>query len=554
MATLRGKLLGSHRQSRSLLCYSSSSSAGGCHSPLSSASAAGAYDVIVVGGGHAGTEAACAAARMGAKTLLLTHKISTIGAMSCNPSFGGIGKGHLMREIDALDGLCARICDKSGVQYKVLLLPCVNCVSADKSGVQYKVLSLPCVNCADKSGVQYKVLLLPCVNCADKSGVQYKVLLLPCVNCVSADKSGVQYKVLLLPCVNCADKSGVQYKVLLLPCVNCVGLQTNKSGVQCKVLLLPCVNCVSADKSGVQYKVLSLPCVNCADKSGVQYKVLLLPCVNCADKSGVQYKVLLLPCVNCVSADKSGVQYKVLNRRKGPAVWGPRAQIDRDLYRDHTQCEVLNTPGLTVMAARVEDLILGGTTLPDHAACKQKCQGVVLNDGSRVFSRTVVLTAGTFLRGSINIGLTSRPAGRLGDESAVGLAQTIENAGFRMGRLKTGTPPRLDGRTIDFSGLQTMPGDNPPRPFSFMNQLVWIKPEDQLLCHLTHTSPGVDAVVMETLDQNRHVQEEICGPSFTTQAMAVFQSKKSTSLCVTVTSSYSIITVQFTLLQMETRL
>ncbi|XP_076472947.1 5-taurinomethyluridine-[tRNA] synthase subunit MTO1, mitochondrial-like isoform X2 [Babylonia areolata] len=321
-AALRYQLLRLHKQSS--FCCSSTVSSSSSTTALSSSSltSTGRYDVIVVGGGHAGTEAACAASRMGAKTLLLTHKISTIGAMSCNPSFGGIGKGHLMREVDALDGVCARICDLSGVQYKVL------------------------------------------------------------------------------------------------------------------------------------------------------------------------------------------------NRRKGPAVWGPRAQIDRDLYKGHMQREVLSTPGLTVMAAPVEDLILGETTLPDHAACKRKCEGVVLDDGSRILSDAVVLTAGTFLRGSINIGTTSRPAGRLGDEPAVGLAKTIENLGFKMGRLKTGTPPRLDGRTIDFSRLQEMPGDDPPTPFSFLSQSVWIKPEDQVLCHLTHTSPGVESVVMETLSQNRHVQEEICGPRY----------------------------------------
>ncbi|XP_070203896.1 protein MTO1 homolog, mitochondrial-like [Littorina saxatilis] len=301
---------------------SSSLSSSLSSSSLSTSSSPGRYDVIVVGGGHAGTEAACAAARMGANTLLLTHKVDTIGAMSCNPSFGGIGKGHLMKEIDALDGVCARVCDKSGVQYKVL------------------------------------------------------------------------------------------------------------------------------------------------------------------------------------------------NRRKGPAVWGPRAQIDRDLYKEHIQKEVFNSPGLTIMAAPVEDLLLGEATLPDHGVCKQKCKGVVLGDGNKIYSDTVVLTAGTFLRGSINIGLTSRPAGRLGDEPAIGLAKTIENAGFKMGRLKTGTPPRLDGRTIDYSKLLEKPGDNPPMPFSFLSDSVWIKPEDQLLCHMTHTSPGVDAVVMETLDQNRHVQEEVCGPRY----------------------------------------
>lgn len=280
------------------------------------------YDVLVVGGGHAGTEAACAAARMGVQTLLVTHKFETIGEMSCNPSFGGIGKGHLMKEIDALDGVCARICDKSGVQYTIL------------------------------------------------------------------------------------------------------------------------------------------------------------------------------------------------NKRKGPAVWGPRAQIDRVIYKRHIQEEIKNTANLTIETSPVEDLILREAQYPDHNLMKQECCGVRLGDGKEVFAKTVILTAGTFLRGSINIGLDVHPAGRIGDLPAIGLAKSIENAGFTVGRLKTGTPPRLDGKTIDFSKTTPTYGDDPPEPFSYMNDQVWIKPSDQLICYITYTNEEVEKICMETLHLNRHVREELKGPRF----------------------------------------
>ncbi|KAK2524053.1 Mto1 [Columba guinea] len=249
----------------------------------SDAGAAGAprYEVVVIGGGHAGTEAAAAAARGGARTLLLTHRIDTIGAMSCNPSFGGIGKGQLMREVDALDGLCGRVCDRSGVHYKVL------------------------------------------------------------------------------------------------------------------------------------------------------------------------------------------------NRCKGPAVWGLRAQIDRRLYKEHMQKEILNTPLLTVREASVEDLLLTEPETDRPGKCR--VTGVVLGDGSTVHAGSVILTTGTFLRGMVLIGLEMHPAGRLGDQPAIGLAQTLEKLGFTMGRLKTGTPPRLTKDTIDFSGLEERVADNPPVPFSFLSEAVWIK-------------------------------------------------------------------------------
>ncbi|XP_046910002.2 LOW QUALITY PROTEIN: 5-taurinomethyluridine-[tRNA] synthase subunit MTO1, mitochondrial [Dermatophagoides farinae] len=276
------------------------------------------YDVIVVGGGHAGVEAAAAASRMKCKTLLVTHKFETIGEMSCNPAFGGIGKGQLIREIDALDGLCARICDKSGIQYKVL------------------------------------------------------------------------------------------------------------------------------------------------------------------------------------------------NRSKGPAVWGYRAQIDRKLFKHHMQKEIRQTPNLTVHCASIEDLLLEKSN--DE---KFICKGIVTNDGKQLTSYSVVICTGTFLRGEINIGLEHYPAGRLGDKPAIGLAQTFENhLDFRMGRLKTGTPPRIDRDTIDFNGLEKTFGDNPPLPFSFLNSSVWIRPEDQYCTWLTFTNDKVADIVMKNIHLSRHVREEVRGPRY----------------------------------------
>uniref|UniRef100_A0ACB8GD32 Mitochondrial Translation Optimization n=1 Tax=Sphaerodactylus townsendi TaxID=933632 RepID=A0ACB8GD32_9SAUR len=278
------------------------------------------YDVIVIGGGHAGTEAASAAARLQAQTLLLTHKIDTIGQMSCNPSFGGIGKGHLMREVDALDGLCARICDQSGVHYKVL------------------------------------------------------------------------------------------------------------------------------------------------------------------------------------------------NKRKGPAVWGLRAQIDRKLYKENMQKEVLQTPCLTICEASVEDLLLTEAEAGHPGKCR--VSGVILGDGRRVYAGSIILTTGTFLRGMILIGLEMHPAGRMGDQPSLGLAQTLEKLGFTMGRLKTGTPPRLLKDSVDFSVMTRQPPDNLPVPFSFLNEAVWIKPEDQLPCFLTHTNPKVDQLIRDNLHLNNHVKETTRGPRY----------------------------------------
>ena len=259
------------------------------------------WDIIVIGGGHAGCEAASAAARAGARTLLLTHRIETIGEMSCNPAIGGLGKGHLVREIDALDGLMGR------------------------------------------------------------------------------------------------------------------------------------------------------------------------------------------------AADKAGIQFRLLNRKKGPAVWGPRAQIDRGLYRAAMQDLILNHPNLTVKASPVEDLLIC------EGKAKRVVEGVVTEDGQRFRAPRVVLTTGTFLRGLIHIGERKIPAGRAGEAPAVGLAETLGRLEFRLGRLKTGTPPRLDGRTINWTVCELQPGDDPPTPFSFLNQKITTP---QVPCHLTRTTAETHRILRQNLHRS----------------------------------------------------
>lgn len=256
------------------------------------------YDVVVVGGGHAGCEAAAAAARVGARTLLVTHDPERIGEMSCNPAIGGLGKGHLVREIDALDGLMGR------------------------------------------------------------------------------------------------------------------------------------------------------------------------------------------------AIDRAGIQFRVLNRSKGAAVRGPRAQADRKLYKMAIQDLIADQERLVVLAAAVEDLLIddGG-----------HCAGIVTSSGERIRAGAVVLTTGTFLRGLIHIGKEKIPAGRVGEAPALGLSGTLERAGFQLGRLKTGTPPRLDGRTIDYGGLEAQPGDDPPEPFSTLTERI---ETPQIVCHITHTTPGAHDVIRENLDQS----------------------------------------------------
>jgi tRNA uridine 5-carboxymethylaminomethyl modification enzyme len=255
------------------------------------------YDVVVVGGGHAGCEAAAAAARMGAKAALVTHRSATIGAMSCNPAIGGLGKGHLVREIDALDGLMGRV------------------------------------------------------------------------------------------------------------------------------------------------------------------------------------------------ADLGGIQFRMLNRRKGPAVRGPRAQADRKLYATAMQQAISAIPNLTVVPAEADDVIIAG----------KRIAGLKLADGHELGAGAVVLTTGTFLRGLIHIGERKTPAGRVGEAPTVGLSLTLERLGFALGRLKTGTPPRLDGRSIDWTAVEMQPGDEPPEPFSMLTERI---ENPQVQCGITRTNSATHRLIRDNVHRS----------------------------------------------------
>jgi tRNA uridine 5-carboxymethylaminomethyl modification enzyme len=188
--------------------------------------------------------------------------------------------------------------------------------------------------------------------------------------------------------------------------------------------------------------------------------------------------------------DRAGIQFRMLNRSKGPAVQGPRAQADRKLYRAAMQDLVAAQDGLEVLAGAIEDLVIGA----DGSVA-----GVVTATGERIGAGAVVLTTGTFLRGLIHVGERRIEAGRIGEAPALGLSSTLASLGLRLGRLKTGTPPRLDGRTIDWAALELQPGDDPPIPFSTLTTRI---ETPQVPCHITYTSPATHEIIRSNLHRS----------------------------------------------------
>lgn len=209
-------------------------------------------------------------------------------------------------------------------------------------------------------------------------------------------------------------------------------------------------------------------------------------------------------------ADKAGINFRVLNRKKGPAVWGPRAQIDREIYRREMKAEVLSTPGLGVVEGKVADIVLG----QEKERLGRRIVGVRLESGEVLECKKVVITTGTFLGGEIHIGLEVFPSGRLGEAATFGLSKSLRDAGFRLGRLKTGTPPRLDKRTIDFQRLEAQNGENPPTPFSYLNDKVSVATDEQLPCYGTNTNTATHQIIQANLDQSIHIRETIKGPRY----------------------------------------
>lgn len=214
--------------------------------------------------------------------------------------------------------------------------------------------------------------------------------------------------------------------------------------------------------------------------------------------------------------DKAGVQFRVLNKRKGPAVWGPRAQIDRALYKKHMSEELLGYRAagkgtLDVKLGKVADIVTdkSGAGLEGRQG---KMTGLRLESGEIVTARQVIITTGTFLGGEIHIGMDVFPSGRMGEAATFGLSKSLREAGFQLGRLKTGTPPRLSRKTINFSALEAQPGDDPPMPFSYLNTKVSV--EEQLACYLTYTNHATHDIIRANLENSIHIRETVKGPRY----------------------------------------
>ena len=210
--------------------------------------------------------------------------------------------------------------------------------------------------------------------------------------------------------------------------------------------------------------------------------------------------------------DKAGVQFRVLNRKKGPAVWGPRAQIDRALYKKYMREEIDGYKGLSVVEGSVADIIVDRTEEEGRKGSYGKITGVRLESGQIIPTGNVVITTGTFLGGEIHIGLDTFPSGRMGEAATFGLSKSLREAGFTMGRLKTGTPPRLDAKSINFKVLEAQEGDNPPMPFSYLNDRVQV--ERQLLNHETRTNEAGHEIIRQNLDKSIHIRETVKGPRY----------------------------------------
>lgn len=212
--------------------------------------------------------------------------------------------------------------------------------------------------------------------------------------------------------------------------------------------------------------------------------------------------------------DKAGIQFRMLNRSKGPAVWGPRAQIDRDLYQKYMREELVSTEGLSIVEGKVADIVMSREGIESVPGSQGKIVGVRLESGQIIPTGRVVITTGTFLGGEIHIGLDVFPSGRMGEAATFGLSKSLREVGFQLGRLKTGTPPRLDRNTIDFSALEIQPGDSPPQPFSYLNDAVQVPEHNQLSCWATYTNEESHAVVRANLEKSVHIRESVKGPRY----------------------------------------